>query len=377
MGSLCATACPVMNSTGASAPPTAAEDRCPGVLRLHEAEDGFVARVRLPGGRIGPAALSGLADAASLGSGLVDLTSRAGVQIRGLPAGAAEACASVLTGAGLLPSATHDRVRNVLASPLAGRHPDSVAATDVLVAELDRLLCADHRLAELPGRFLFAVDDGAGLVDARRADVALIAEAPTTFRLALGGRLTTLTAGAGEAASHGLDAARAYLRGGPGQVGSAEPAGGGASLALGPLWQADGRVALTVMPPLARFDVETVRALGELVRRRGTEVRVSPQRTVTMIDVDADEGDAALRELTALGLIADSDSGWHGLSACAGMGACAKARYDVRAAAARRALERGAGDPAEHWSACERRCGRLVNVPIAMTATPDGIVVER
>src|SRR5262249_35038720 len=59
-----------------------------------------------------------------------------------------------------LPSLSHDRVRNVLASPLAGldRGPDLTG----IVRALDAALCARPRLAELPGRFLFAVDDGRG-----------------------------------------------------------------------------------------------------------------------------------------------------------------------------------------------------------------------
>src|SRR5262249_34316303 len=71
--------------------------------------------------------------------------------------------------AGLLPSLTHDRVRNVLASPLAGLD----RGTDLtgIVRALDAALCARPRLARLSGRFLFAIDDGHGDVAGLGADV--------------------------------------------------------------------------------------------------------------------------------------------------------------------------------------------------------------
>jgi precorrin-3B synthase len=150
----------------------AGADRCPGVLRLAEAADGFLARVRLPGGLVSGdqlRALSRLAD--ELGDGRVELTSRGNVQLRGLAAGAADSLTDGLWRAGLLPSLSHDRVRNVLASPLAGLDgggPDLIG----IVRALDAELCARPRLAELSGRFLFAIDDGRGDVAGLGADVA-------------------------------------------------------------------------------------------------------------------------------------------------------------------------------------------------------------
>jgi precorrin-3B synthase len=147
-----------------------AADRCPGVLRLTEAADGFLARVRLPGGLVSGAQLRVLARLADrLGDGRVELTSRGNLQLRGLAPAAAGALTSELTEAGLLPSLTHDRVRNVLASPLAGL--DGGDDLTGLVRALDAALCARPHLAELSGRFLFAIDDGRGDVAGPGADV--------------------------------------------------------------------------------------------------------------------------------------------------------------------------------------------------------------
>jgi sulfite reductase beta subunit-like hemoprotein len=374
---------------------------------LHEAADGWLARVRLPGGRISSSGLLAVAEVASRGNGIVELTSRASLQVRGLPADAGSWAAEVLRAGGLLPSLAHDRVRNVLASPVGGRHPGSVCLTDDVVVALDRGLCAEDRLAELPRRFLFAVDDGSGLADPRRADVALVAEQPDALRLWLADTPTDLTAAPADAPCLALQAAHAFLdllaeadtgawrvadvddgaarlarrlsgeavepwraAGPPSPTGSFAAQGRGV-LALGGVAQPDGRFAITVLPALGRLDRETVRELAELV----PEARLSSARTLSVVDVPAADVARRTAELSALGLVISGESGWHGLSACAGLGACSSARVDVRAAAAERARVRGAAAPAEHWSACERGCGRPAGVAVAVVATSEGVEV--
>ncbi|MBK3590512.1 cobalamin biosynthesis protein CobG, partial [Streptomyces sp. MBT57] len=108
------------------------------------------------------------------GDGELHLTSRGNVQLRGLGTECGGELADLLTAAGLLPSAAHERARNIVASPLAGL--DGSPSLGPWLAELDALVCGSAAAATLSGRFLFALDDGRGDVDGLGADVTLIAE---------------------------------------------------------------------------------------------------------------------------------------------------------------------------------------------------------
>ncbi|HEY2054606.1 MAG TPA: precorrin-4 C(11)-methyltransferase [Solirubrobacterales bacterium] len=354
-------------------------DGCPGILRLHPAEDGGLARVRLSAGRLSLLGLRALGEAAAIGNGVVELTSRGNLQVRGVPNEAEASLADALRAGGLLPAAEHERVRNVAASSLAGRLPSSLAPTDEIAALLDQRLCDNPELVALSGRFLFALDDGSATVGIGGADVALTAERTGGFRLRLAGQATDRIADAADAAALAVAAARAFLaaareadradawriadlpdgaelvagRLGASLVESATPTP--AKVPLGRVEQADGRWAVTVLPPLGRLDpamLDAVAAPGH------DDVRVSGRRTLSFVDLTAPEVEPLLGALEEAGFAVSEESGWWGLSACAGLGACARAVRDVRAMAARRAAQRRPGDPPEHWSACDRGCGR-------------------
>lgn len=385
-------------------------DRCPGVLRPHGAADGLLVRVRLIGGRVDAAGWSALAAGARLGNGIVELTGRGNVQVRGLAADALEHLAALLHGAGLLRSAAHDRARNIACEPLAGRRCGAVAdeaAVDAVLDALDGGLCVDDAFAALPGRFLFCVDDGGGAVGAPEADVRLVASGAGTWSVLVGDEVAVLDAGVPERAVQvALEAARAFLdvRGDSGAWRVAElPGGAGALLAavlghppaanvrpcapwrgttdvrqgagerwplVGVLGQRDGRAAVGALAPLGRIAPTALDLLGDVARH--AEVRVSGARTVTVLDVEPADAPELVRALTAAGLVVVPGSGWEGLTACAGAGACASALADVRAAAGARAAVRSAGAPREHWSACPRRCGETADVARAVCARADG-----
>ncbi|MFD9129237.1 hypothetical protein [Kitasatospora sp. NPDC059571] len=159
---------------GSAVPDRGRSDACPGALRLHTADDGALARIRVPGGMLTDHQLLALADAAeALGDGRPETTSRGNVQLRGLASTCGGELADRLRAVGLLPSETHERVRNIVASPTAGLDGAGHADTAAWVRELDAGLCAAPWAAALSGKFLFAQHDGRAGVAPRPPGVTI------------------------------------------------------------------------------------------------------------------------------------------------------------------------------------------------------------
>ncbi|MFC4056287.1 precorrin-3B synthase [Actinomadura syzygii] len=340
-------------------------DACPGALQTHDAADGALARVRTPGGAVSAARLRTVGGAArELGADVVELTSRANLQVRGVrdPAALAER----LAAAGLLPSASHERVRNIVASPLGGRGVRGVLATDPLVTALDLELCGRPRLAGLPGRFLFALDDGSGDVASLGADVALTPGGVLLagYRLVLSGDPVAVMIAAAEAFLDVRgDAWRlAEVPDGPRRV--ADLLGGTLADAprvpappaphAGIVEQRGGLVALEVVPPLGRLSGTQAEALADVA----DEVRLTPWRSIVLRDLRRDDAHRHAVHLRQHGFATDPDSPWVGVTACTGSPGCAKSEGDVQGAARRwvGGLSRAPETPV-HWTGCDRNCG--------------------
>lgn len=122
--------------------------------------DGLVVRVRPHAGRLTAAEAVGIAEAArARGNGLIDLSSRANLQLRGVRADSHGALIRDLDRLGLLdadPGA--EARRNIVVTPFwngAGRQP---VCAHVLALSLEHCLAASG--LALPGKFGFAVDCG-------------------------------------------------------------------------------------------------------------------------------------------------------------------------------------------------------------------------
>lgn len=377
------------------------EDACPGAWRVHEAADGGLARIRLPGGRITAGQMRFLADsAADLGNGQLELTSRANLQLRGVDDSDVAELAHGLGAHGLLPSRTHETCRNIIASPCTGLDEDGFLDVSRCVAELDAALCAAPELAALPGRFLFTVDDGRGDVCGFGADIGLHAVDPTRFAVLLAGRDSGVRVGQERAARLAITAAEAFMRE---REAEAAPvwrlaelpdgrrriaAGLGTSRsesveppATGPVQPGiaarDGNmVALAVGAPLGRLTPQQANELATLADRAGGELRATPWRTVLVPSLAAAEVDEHTKRLREQGFVVDADSPWSGMTACTGTPGCAKSLADVQRDAAHAAESLQPGGVPVHWVGCSRRCGSPRGAAVEVLATGAGYDVR-
>lgn len=352
-------------------------DACPGALQLHQAADGALARIRLPGGMISAAQLAALANAATeLGSGTLELTARGNVQIRGVTDAAA--VAETVAAAGLLPSATHERVRNIVASPLSGR-VGGTADVREWVTDLDAAIRAEPVLAKLPGRFLFSLDDGRADVSGLGADVGahmvddhavlLLAGRQTGVRLAAHELVASLVAVAVRFVETRGSAWRVSELADANQLWPGAELGAGfvpvTRAPVGWIEQDDGRVTLGAAVPLGVLSARVAEYLAAIE----APLVVTPWRSVLVCDLDDAVADAALRVLAPLGLVFDENSPWLTISACVGSPGCAHSVADVRADAVQ-SLDEGSGVH-RHFVGCDRACGSPPAGEV-LVATPEG-----
>ena len=282
-------------------------------------------------------------------------------------------------------------MRNVLASPLAGL--DGGRDLTPLVRALDAALCARPRLAELSGRFLFAVDDGRGDVACLGADVVAqvrpTAEWSTDSRAAADDVVTVMLTCAeaflDEAAAQGGTAWRiADLADGTERVRTAVAARLGLAAAVQPTGASPapagpaarpvgvvgpGGTAAVLLAPLGRLTATQLTWLAGHVA--GRPARITPWRSVVLPDLPDAAG--VVRDAARLGFGVDMTSPWLRVSACAGRPGCASALADVQADAA--AFAARWPEQIVHVSGCARHCGRPAATQIDVTATSEGYQV--
>ena len=133
-----------------------------GLFYVAPAQDSYMCRMRLPGGSIQSWQLRGLADLADQSAGpYIDVTTRANLQFREIPAGEAM---NILYGLRELDivnlGSGGDNIRNCTASPLSGIDTFELIETIPLAKRMHHYILNHREMYGLPRKFNIAFDGG-------------------------------------------------------------------------------------------------------------------------------------------------------------------------------------------------------------------------
>ncbi|MDR5818080.1 MULTISPECIES: precorrin-3B synthase [unclassified Caballeronia] len=376
---------------------------CPGLMRVVPARDGGLARLRLTGGSLSADAARAVARAArECGSGVIEVTNRANLQLRGIRADAHARLVDIASAAGLAPATeSADDIRNVMLSPLA------TDATRTLAADLIAAMQADAALHALSPKFalqldggeqlamldhphdlwLAALDDGARFAFGLAGTIPLHAHDTPALGVISRDDVVTFVTGVlrrflalarpdehrmrdllARASTHALafPAPEAALR-------SWRRAPSDATLRLGA--HADNTMAYAgAQAPLGRLDAATLDALAAIATTYAAgRLAMTPWQSVLIPDLAPHAAHDVLHELRGLGLATEPRDPFARLIACAGSAGCAKSRADTKSDAQRLAPLLPAHALAQvHLSGCERSCAAAHPVATTLLARAPG-----
>jgi precorrin-3B synthase len=351
--------------------------------------DGLIARLRLSCGQVPLALARAVADwAEAHGNGLLDLSGRANLQMRGVSEATLPGLTQRLAEAGLLDATPEaEAVRNVLVSPFAGLVPPCDVRPYARAWE--RELETDRELWALPAKFGAAFDAGAFPLGVE-ADLVFVAVAPDAFVVRLGGRAEIGPFPGAEVVGVAKAMARKFLAL---RQGAAPPKRMRDALAaLGLAASAPGRppapprdwlgahrlgagAFLGVALPFGRISATELRQLATLAASHGAaELRLTPWRALLIPCPSLSDAQAIAEG--ARNLILDPRDPLLAVAACPGAPACSSAMGDTREAARRLAPLLAPG-VSLHVSGCGKGCAHPAPAPYAVVAAEDGYKLIR
>ncbi len=318
---------------------------CPDLFAPMQSGDGWLLRVKPRLARLTASEARLIADGAHRhGNGVIELTGRGNLQLRGLTPASATAFARAAVAAGLASGdAAAERRRNILLSPLAD------AAACAVAQALEAALVEACDLDALPGKFGFAVD-ASGVLGPGCADVVLRGSGGR-WQVGLGDGSPLAPCEAAAAPAAAVACARAWLARDVAVRPSQEVLAAEPGEAVGWLPSAG---AFGIGLPFGRIDAPMLDRLTGLAQRLGDGVlHVTPWRAILLAGVAA--GDADAIRAAADGLIVAPDDPRRSMFACIGRRGCASGSVDTRHDADA-LLAAGLDGGIVHVSGCAKGC---------------------
>lgn len=149
-----------------------------GLFYVAPAQDSFMLRLRVPGAILNSYQMRGLADLAGRwGSGRVDITTRANLQIREFQPKNIVQILNALQALGLTSRGSGaDNIRNITASPITGLDPRELCDVAPLAGALHQYILNSRDMYDLPRKFNVAFDNGGSIsVVADTNDIGFVA----------------------------------------------------------------------------------------------------------------------------------------------------------------------------------------------------------
>ncbi len=382
---------------------------CPGALKPMETGDGLIVRVRASGGRLTLDQAATIAAAArACGNGVLALSARANLQIRGVSGATLADLHRRLAAVGLIDADPDvERLRNIVASPLSDIDQDAAFDLAPSVAALEGRLAKDESLRPLPPKFGYVIDARGRLpladVDADIRFEGTFEADEQAFAIYLSGDDTwAAISAADEIASAAAQLARAFLalagsgddaprrmRALVGRLG-ADAVFNGAGFDAVPYPRASacahladalgahafGRtVVVGAAAPFGEMDSDAFSALiGHAHRAGASGLRLAPWRTLFLTGVTPRGAASLVKEAVKLGFILEAGDKRLRVAACPGAPACLHGVHDgLRDDAARWALLLPPGEGVIlHVSGCAKGCVRPIATAATLVATEAG-----
>jgi precorrin-3B synthase len=340
---------------------------CPGALRPMQTGDGILLRLRLTCGVLTTDRARARASLSErYGNGLIDLTTRANLQLRGVSLQTLNDIMTALRELDLVDADVEaEAIRNVIASPLAGLDPRALVDIRPAVAALEGRLAADRSLRHLPAKFGFLFDDGGSLPLASvDADVRFEASAGNdgprfVIRLAgvtdrcLGSCTPEEVPAKAAAIARAFLTLRATLEDAPrrmhrliARVGIEMVArvGGLSVEAFGPASGNDAPPSAVVgvhsigsehyigaAVAFGRLNAGQLERLASIASRAGAEeLRLTPWRTILVAGLSHEVSVQAASQLQTLGFVLSAGDPRLSVAACPGAPACSSASTSVQ-----------------------------------------------
>jgi len=376
---------------------------CPGLSAPMTTGDGLLVRL-LPIGMIELTAFAALCAAArQYGNGVIEVTSRGSIQIRGLSTATAPRFAAAVAALGI---AAEDGIP-VLTNPLAGLDAEDIIDASVLAADLRRALAQRALASRLSAKVSVAIDGGSALsLDGITADVRLRAEAVegvAALYVGVGDDGQNATRLGCVADRDGVEVATRLLgvlaqRGRVARMRDVVATDGIAVLhsAVADLIIHDGPArsesqfsdiiglhplrdetfAYGVGLAFGHADAASLRRLTEAAKTAGARgMRAAPGRTLMSIGLTQQTASSFAAAAEALGFIVHTDDPRRQVVACAGAPVCASANIAARAIAPQIAAAAAPyldGSFKIHISACAKGCAHPGPAALTVVGTSSG-----